>query len=155
MNSTGGGCVAALDFGLYAEGSHRKLMLMSSTFYVCSTFVSSSLSHISHMVAQGHSDNVLLTLIKAFIPAILFSSPLWLKKWLKHHYRLDKSTDPENTENGDSTESTPIQQNTENPGSTQQDPQNTDNTDNLQAPGDEKESELSNVLFYSVLLLLL
>ena len=92
------------------------------------------------IVAQGHSDNVLLTLIKAFIPAILFSSPLWLKKWLKHHYRLDKSTDPENTENGDSTESTPIQQNTENPGSTQQDPQNTDNTDNLQAPGDEKEN---------------
>ena len=42
MNSTGGGSVAALDFGLYAEGSRRKLMLMSSMFYVClrlSTFV--------------------------------------------------------------------------------------------------------------------
>ena len=46
------------------------------------------------LVAQSHSNNVLLTVVKAFIPALLFSSPLWLKKWLKHHYRLDTSQSP-------------------------------------------------------------
>ena len=142
---------------LRKKSIHKSLCKLKGYFFVFISFMALLFTIVvtgifvvlyHSIVAQGHSDNVLLTLIKAFIPAILFSSPLWLKKWLKHHYRLDKSTDSENNDSSmahnldqhNKPHSTPKQQSTQEVGNTEKDPQNTDNTDSVPAPGNERES---------------